>query len=126
MVSVVVDARRAIAFHLDANTHARRSQVEVDEYIQTNLQGTVALLQALARSDYRRFVYTTTSEVYRDIAIPFRKGAAADPLPAMRSVVVRLQSSVGLRASWKVAERLELTIARYRRVLERSRSQSPS
>ena len=57
-----------------------KSWDRVDECIQTNVHGTVNLLQALARSDYERFVYTSTSEVYGDIAVPFREDAAVDPL----------------------------------------------
>jgi nucleoside-diphosphate-sugar epimerase len=52
----------------------------VDECIQANVQGTVNLLQALARTDYRRFVYTGTSEIYGDIDVPFREDARVNPI----------------------------------------------
>src|SRR5205807_82474 len=48
--------------------------------IQTNIQGTVNLLQALEGSDYRRFVYTGTSEIYGDIEVPFREDARVNPV----------------------------------------------
>ena len=67
-------------FHLGAYTHVGKSWDRVDECIQTNVHGTVALLQALARSDYERMVYTSTSEVYGDIAVPFHEDAAVNPL----------------------------------------------
>jgi nucleoside-diphosphate-sugar epimerase len=52
----------------------------VDECIQTNIHGTVNLLQALDRSNYERFVYTSTSEVYGDVSVPFREDSVVDPL----------------------------------------------
>ena len=57
-----------------------KSWERVDECIQTNIHGSVNLLQALARSNYERFVYTSTSEVYGDVAVPFREDAVVDPL----------------------------------------------
>ncbi len=80
MTDLVERARPRFVFHLGAYTHVGKSWERVDECIQTNVHGTVALLQALARTDYERFVYTSTSEVYGDIAVPFREDAAVDPL----------------------------------------------
>ncbi len=80
MESLVEESRPEIVFHLGAYTHVGKSWARVDECIQTNVHGTVALLQALVRTDYRRFVYTSTSEVYGDIAVPFKEDAAVDPL----------------------------------------------
>ncbi|HMC52943.1 MAG TPA: SDR family NAD(P)-dependent oxidoreductase, partial [Acidimicrobiales bacterium] len=62
MDAVVEAARPEIVFHLGAYTHVGKSWQRVDECIQANVQGTVNLLQALAGSGYRRFVYTGTSE----------------------------------------------------------------
>jgi UDP-glucose 4-epimerase len=80
MDSVVERADPSVVFHLGAYTHVGKSWERVDECIQTNIHGTVNLLQALARSNYERFVYTSTSEVYGDVAVPFQEHAAADPL----------------------------------------------
>jgi UDP-glucose 4-epimerase len=80
MDSVVERADPSVVFHLGAYTHVGKSWERVDECIQTNIHGTVNLLQALARSNYRRFVYTSTSEVYGDVAVPFREDAVVDPL----------------------------------------------
>ena len=80
MASLVEHADPKIVFHLGAYTHVGKSWERVDECIQTNIHGTVNLLQALARSDYERFVYTSTSEVYGDIAVPFREDAAVKPI----------------------------------------------
>lgn len=79
MASLVEHADPKIVFHLGAYTHVGKSWDRVDECIQTNIHGSVNLLQALARSDYERFVYTSTSEVYGDIAVPFREDAAVNP-----------------------------------------------
>ncbi|HXQ75818.1 MAG TPA: NAD-dependent epimerase/dehydratase family protein [Acidimicrobiales bacterium] len=80
MDSVVERSDPAVVFHLGAYTHVGKSWDRVDECIQTNIHGSVNLLQALARSRYRRFVYTSTSEVYGDVAVPFREDALVDPL----------------------------------------------
>ncbi len=79
MAALVELARPEVVFHLGAYTHVGKSWARIDECIQTNVHGTVNLLQALERSDYRRFVYTSTSEVYGDIPVPFREDAAVDP-----------------------------------------------
>jgi nucleoside-diphosphate-sugar epimerase len=80
-MDVLVDrARPEIVLHLGAYTHVGKSWSRVDECIQTNIQGTVNLLQALAGSGYRRFVYTGTSEIYGDIDVPFREDARVNPV----------------------------------------------
>jgi UDP-glucose 4-epimerase len=81
MASIVEKADPAVVFHLGAYTHVGKSWDRVDECIQTNIHGTVSLLQALAaRGRFSRFVYTSTSEVYGDIPSPFREDAAVDPI----------------------------------------------
>ena len=80
MDSVVERADPAVVFHLGAYTHVGKSWDRIDECIQTNIHGTVNLLQALARTNYQRFVYTSTSEVYGDVAVPFREDAVVAPL----------------------------------------------
>jgi UDP-glucose 4-epimerase len=80
MSSVVERADPAIVFHLGAYTHVGKSWDRVDECIQTNIHGSVNLLQALARTNYTRFVYTSTSEVYGDVEVPFREDALVQPL----------------------------------------------
>ncbi len=79
MAALVEHARPALVFHLGAYTHVGKSWERVDECIQTNVHGSVTLLEALARSDYRRFVYTSTSEVYGAVPVPFREDAVVDP-----------------------------------------------
>jgi nucleoside-diphosphate-sugar epimerase len=80
MDAVVAAARPEVIFHLGAYTHVGKSWQRVDECIQVNVQGTVNLLQALAGTDYRRFVYTGTSEIYGDVPIPFREDGPVNPV----------------------------------------------
>jgi len=77
---VVASAKPEIAFHLGAYTHVGKSWDRADECIQTNVQGSVNLFQALSRHDFRRLVYTSTSEVYGDIAVPFNEEDQVRPL----------------------------------------------
>ncbi len=67
-------------FHLGAYTHVGKSWHRVDECVQANLQGTVNLLQALEGSGYHRFVNMGTSEIYGDIAAPFREESPVHPV----------------------------------------------
>jgi nucleoside-diphosphate-sugar epimerase len=80
MDSVVAAARPEFVFHLGAYTHVGKSWQRVDECIQVNVQGTVNLLQALTATDYRRFVYTGTSEIYGDVPVPFREDGPVNPV----------------------------------------------
>jgi UDP-glucose 4-epimerase len=80
MDAVVDKVRPEYVLHLGAFTHVGKSWHRVDECIQANVQGTVNLLQALARFEPRRFVYTGTSEIYGDIDVPFREDARVNPI----------------------------------------------
>jgi UDP-glucose 4-epimerase len=80
MDSVVDKVRPDYVLHLGAFTHVGKSWQRVDECIQANVQGTVNLLQALARYEPKRFVYTGTSEIYGDIEVPFREDAKVNPV----------------------------------------------
>jgi nucleoside-diphosphate-sugar epimerase len=72
--------RPRFVLHLGAYTHVGKSWDRVDECVQTNVQGTVNLLQALASTGYERFVYVSTSEVYGDIDVPFSETSTVNPL----------------------------------------------
>lgn len=65
--------------HLAAFTHVGKSFQRVDENIQSNIQGTVNLLQALV-GRYERFVYTGTSEIYGDVPVPFIENGPVNPV----------------------------------------------
>ena len=79
MEAVVAAAKPAYVFHLGAYTHVGKSWQRVDECIQTNIQGTVNLLQAL-NGNYQRFLYTGTSEIYGDVDVPFRENGPVNPV----------------------------------------------
>ena len=80
-MDVVADAARPdVVLHLAAYTHVGKSWDRVDECVQVNVQGTVHLLQALARRGYDRFVYTGTSEIYGDVEVPFREDGPVNPI----------------------------------------------
>ena len=67
-------------FHLGAYTHVGKSWGRVDECIQTNVQGTINLLQALDAVGYERFVNVGTSEIYGDVEVPFREDGPVRPI----------------------------------------------
>lgn len=78
--AVVRRIRPTHVFHLGAYTHVGKSWQRVEECIQTNIQGTVNLLQALDDSGYQRFVYAGTSEIYGDVDVPFREDSVVRPI----------------------------------------------
>ena len=80
MEALAEAARPRRVFHLAAYTHVAKSWQRVDECIQSNIQGTVNLLQALERTSYERFVYLGSSEIYGGIDVPFREDAAVSPI----------------------------------------------
>lgn len=79
MDHVATSVRPEFVIHLAAFTHVGKSFQRVDENIQSNVHGTVNLLQAL-HGDYERFVYTGTSEIYGDVDAPFREDGPVNPV----------------------------------------------
>jgi UDP-glucose 4-epimerase len=71
--------RPELVIHLAAFSHAGKSFYRIDENIQTNIQGTVHLLNALA-GNYERLVYIGTGEVYGDAPVPFRENGPVSPV----------------------------------------------
>jgi nucleoside-diphosphate-sugar epimerase len=78
--SAVGDADADFVLHLAAFTHVGRSFSHVADCVETNVAGTVNLLQALQGTRYRRFVYTSTSEVYGSVDVPFREDGPVNPV----------------------------------------------
>ncbi|MBV9411085.1 MAG: SDR family NAD(P)-dependent oxidoreductase [Acidimicrobiia bacterium] len=79
MEKLVARTEPSLVFHLGAYTHVGKSWNRIEECVQTNIEGTVNLLQALAPQQYDRFVSTGTSEIYGGIEVPFREDAAVNP-----------------------------------------------
>jgi nucleoside-diphosphate-sugar epimerase len=80
MDALVDSAQPTHIFHLGAYTHVGKSWQRVDECVQTNVQGTVNLLQALEGTGYQRFVNIGTSEIYGDIPVPFQEDKPVRPV----------------------------------------------
>jgi nucleoside-diphosphate-sugar epimerase len=71
-------AHPELVIHQAAFTHVGKSFVQVDENIQTNIQGAVNLLRLLD-GDYERFVYVGSGDVYGDTPLPFREDGPVSP-----------------------------------------------
>jgi UDP-glucose 4-epimerase len=78
--AVVRASRPELVYHLGAYTHVGKSWSRIDECIQTNVQGTVNLLETLDGTDLHRFVNTGTSEIYGAIDAPFREDDRPSPV----------------------------------------------
>jgi nucleoside-diphosphate-sugar epimerase len=78
LAHVVAAAQPELVIHQAAFTHVGKSFSRIDENIQTNIQGTVNLLQAL-EGHYRRFVYVGSGDVYGDSPVPFTEDGPVAP-----------------------------------------------
>jgi nucleoside-diphosphate-sugar epimerase len=76
--AVVSRSRPELVLHLAAFTHVGKSFTRIDETIETNISGTVNLLQALG-GDFERLVYMSTADVYGDGPVPFREDGPVQP-----------------------------------------------
>lgn len=68
--------------HLAAESHVDRSIDAPDVFIQTNVVGTVNVLQQSASANVSKFIHVSTDEVYGDLgpdAAPFTEATAYDP-----------------------------------------------
>jgi dTDP-glucose 4,6-dehydratase len=54
-------------FHLAAETHVDRSLQDARPFVQTNVEGTAALLAAARRNGIDKFIYMSTDEVYGSV-----------------------------------------------------------
>jgi nucleoside-diphosphate-sugar epimerase len=77
--AIAARAKPRFVFHLGAYAHSGTSWERVDECIQTNVQGTVNLLHAVAACDYERLVFVGTGEIYAEGELPFREDAPVRP-----------------------------------------------
>lgn len=71
--------RPDVIFHFAAYNHVGDSFLHVNETIETNLRGSVNLLETY--QDYQRFVYISSSEIYGfQESVPFRESATPCPI----------------------------------------------
>lgn len=71
--------RPELVLHLAAFTHVGKSFHRVEQTVQTNIQGTVNLLEVLGGA-YERLVYVGTSDVYGDAPVPFLEDGPVSPV----------------------------------------------
>jgi len=69
-----------VVFHVGAVIDRSRSFAVVDKLLDVNLKGTTNLLRALSKTDYKSFVFVSTSEVYGDQQPPFREDMPLKPI----------------------------------------------
>ena len=67
-----------IIVHLAARPGVRRSNREPITYIENNIVGTIALLEAARKKDAQQIVFGSTSSVYGLAETPFKEDTAAD------------------------------------------------
>lgn len=99
MQRLAADVRPDVVFHLAAYTHVGKSWQRIDECVQSNVQGTINLLQALDRVGYQRFVNTGTSEIYGAIDVPFHEDDR--PMPVSPYAVSKHSAEMFCRVGWQ-------------------------
>ncbi|MFN8543057.1 MAG: dTDP-glucose 4,6-dehydratase [Candidatus Binatia bacterium] len=78
MAALVREERIDVLVHFAAESHVDRSIVDHTPFLRTNVQGTLALLEAVrGAAGFRRFLHVSTDEVYGSIA----SGRAAEDWP---------------------------------------------
>jgi len=101
IASLLHDRRIDAVVHLAAESHVDRSILSADEFIATNVRGTLTLLDAARAARIGRFLLVSTDEVYGDIEAPL---AADETFP--------LRPSSPYAASKAAADLLTLSYVR--------------
>jgi dTDP-glucose 4,6-dehydratase len=82
VADLVAEERIDVVVHFAAESHVDRSIVDAAPFLRTNVDGTLALLEAVrGRPGFRRFVHVSTDEVYGSIA----EGRADERFPTRPS-----------------------------------------
>jgi dTDP-glucose 4,6-dehydratase len=68
--STIEEARPDAIVHFAAESHVDRSILSADAFLETNLRGTLTLLEAARRAGAAKFLHVSTDEVYGSIAEP--------------------------------------------------------
>ncbi len=63
-----------------AESHVDRSLIDSRPFLQTNVEGTLVLLEQSRKAQVRRFLHVSTDEVYGDLAGTDRHSLETDPL----------------------------------------------
>lgn len=77
--SIVEKIKPQKVYHLAAFVDLGRTFVNAQRCIETNIQGTVNLLQVLEKVGCETFIHTGTCEVYGDGPTPFQEGQSINP-----------------------------------------------
>lgn len=69
-------------YHFAAESHVDRSITSPNDFLKTNVLGTVNLLELCKKWGVGRFIYISTDEVYGSVSIPSREGDVLSPSSA--------------------------------------------
>ena len=69
-----------IVYHLAANISRNRNFSIFENMLQVNVIGTFNLLESLKQTDYKQFIFTSTSEIYGNNASPFHEDLLPMPV----------------------------------------------
>jgi dTDP-glucose 4,6-dehydratase len=82
VAALVAAERIEVVVHFAAESHVDRSIVDPGPFLRTNVEGTLALLDAVRpQSGFRRFLHVSTDEVYGSVA----EGRAREDFPTRPS-----------------------------------------
>ncbi len=83
--SVIGNFQPEIIFHCGAIVNLARDRQTADKCIDINIKGTINLLEALRNQPPKKFIFTSTEEIYGKNRIPFNESSLPQP-PSMYSV----------------------------------------
>ncbi|HEX5431630.1 MAG TPA: dTDP-glucose 4,6-dehydratase [Bryobacteraceae bacterium] len=108
---LVAGERPDVLVNFAAESHVDRSILSPEPVFETNLRGTLTLLEAARRNAIPRFVQISTDEVYGSIEPP-HEAAESDPLRASSPYSASKAGADLLALSYFVTYRLPVTVTR--------------
>lgn len=87
--------------HFAAESHVNRSIAGAEEFIRTNVEGTLKLLEAARRAKLPRFLHVSTDEVYGSIAAPENANEESPLRPNSPYAASKAASDLLVRSFWQ-------------------------
>ncbi len=87
--------------HFAAESHVDRSIAGAEEFIRTNVEGTLKLLEAARRAKLPRFLHVSTDEVYGSIAAPENANEESPLRPNSPYAASKAASDLLVRSFWQ-------------------------
>lgn len=95
-----------------AESHVDRSLLDALEFVRTNLEGTLVLLEAARKAGVRRFLQVSTDEVYGDLSGSKRHSLETDPFQPRSPYAASKAGAEHLVRAYGISHGLDVVITR--------------